>query len=99
MHCPGTTFAMVYFPDDYSGHKVAHVQIRESSHKSMRADKFVLCSSQFMIKMMIDLKVTPAVLRCSTTLLSQNIETLLLNGQVSNVIRTMQPVVGRSNKF
>lgn len=69
----------------------------------MRAETFVLCNTQYMIKLMIDLKVTPSLLRCSTSLFAkdtQELKSLLcLNGPSTDVIKTREAVVGRSKKF
>lgn len=69
----------------------------------MRAETFVLCNNQFMIKLMIDLKVTPPLLRASTSLFAKDAgelrSLLYLNGASTDIIRGRQPVVGRSRKF
>lgn len=89
---------MVWFED-----KVAHIFIRESESKSMRAETFVLCNTQFMIKLMIDLKVTPPLLRASTNLFAKDAAELkgllCLNGPSTDIIRGGEAVVGRSRKF
>lgn len=75
----------------------------------MRADTFVLCNSQYLIKLMIDLKVYPVILRLSTSLIGSynnpiyneiQIKNLItLNGVSTNNIKTFQPVVGKSIVF
>ena len=82
---------------------MAHIQIRESEVKSMRAETFVLCNTQYMIKLMIDLQINPPLLRCSSSLFAkdaQELKSLLcLNGPSTDVIWTREAVVGRSRKF
>jgi len=56
-----------------------------------------------MINLMIDLKVTPLLLRCSTSLFAKDAtelkNLLCLNGPTTDVIRSREAVVGRSRKF
>ena len=87
-HINGRTFGVVWFPDGTKDNKVGHVQIRECAEKSLKADTYVLCNCHYLIKLLIDLRVTPALLQQVTG--KMNVENVkfdtAMNGPASNVV-------------
>ena len=88
----------MWFPDGYKENKVGHAQLRECAEKSMRADTYVLCNCHYMIKLMIDLKVTPALMQYVTARMGAKDTAFeeAMNGPATNMIHTGEPVVGLS---
>ena len=95
----GTTFSIIWFHKAFEDNRVGNIHIRGGPEKVVRADTFVLTESYYMIKFLIDMRVTPTLLRASTALFVDSAhlsEVTAMAGPCLNMLSTRQGVVGQS---